>query len=199
MADRLYLSYWLRGFNEANMLRHFATMLRKFPMSRLRPAMELQVYDSEFVEPSVFASLYDDLNQFDQMMEDAKRFRGDRFGYEVSASWDLWQWNGDDWIVSPARVSLECFGTLFERDRGEDLRIEFGVEDQFLPQLETTGNSLPMIQSNIRSLLQLTRDLDAALLVEKRQLWSESGENFADRLQSALSMAVAPESGSTSN
>jgi hypothetical protein len=199
VADRLYLSYWLRGFNEANMQRHFATMLRKFPMSRLRPAMELQIYDAEFVEPSVFASLYDDLNQFDQMMEDAKRYRGDRFGYEVSASWDLWQWDGTDWKVTPARVSLECFGPLFERDRGEDLRIEFGVEDQFLPQLETSGNSLPMVQSNIRSLLKLTRDLDAALLVEKRQLWSESGENFADRLQSALTMPDGPGAGFPSN
>jgi len=192
MADRLYLSYWLRGFGEANMLRHFATMLRKFPLSRLRPAMELQIYEAEFVEPSIYAGLYDDLNQFDQMMEDAKRFRSDRFGYEVSAAWDLWQWDGKDWAIAPARVSLECFGTMFERDRGEDLRIEFGVEDQFLPQLDVAGNSLPMIQSNIRSLLKLTHDLDAALLVQKRQLWSESGENFADRLQSALAMASEP-------
>jgi hypothetical protein len=192
MPDRLYVSYWLRGFNETNMLRHFATMLRKFPLSRLRPAMELQIYEAEFVEPSVFASLYDDLNQFDQMMEDMKRYRTDRFGYEVSASWDLWQWNGADWHIAPARVSLECFGAMFERDRGEDLRIEFGIEDQFLPQLEATGNSLPMTQSNIRSLLKLAQDLDAALLVDKRQLWSESGENFAERLQAALAMAVEP-------
>ena len=192
MADRLFLSYWLRGFNEANMLRHFATMLRKFPMSRLRPSMELRVYEAEFVEPSIFAGLYDDLNQFDQMMEDAKRHRSQRFGYELSAAWDLWQWEGADWQVAPAHVSLECFGLRFERDRGEDLRIEFGVEDQFLPQLDAAGNSLPMVQSNIRSLLKLTQDLDAALLVEKRQLWSESGENFAERLQSALAMAVEP-------
>jgi hypothetical protein len=192
VADRLYVSYWLRGFNEANMLRHFSTLLRKFPMSRLRPAMELQIYDTEFVEPSIYAALYDDLNQFDQMIDDAKRHRHEQFGYEVSASWDLWQWDGSDWKIGPARVSLECFGMRFERDLGEDLRIEFGVEDQFLPQLEAAGNSLPMVQSNIRSLLKLIHDLDAALLVEKRQLWSESGENFADRLQSALAMISEP-------
>ena len=192
MSDRLYLSYWLRGFTEANMLRHFATMLRKFPVSRLRPAMELHVYDTEFVEPSIFTGSYDDLNHFDQMIDDAKLNRSDRYGYELIAAWDLWQWDEKEWKIAPARVSLECFGTRFERERGEDLRIEFGVEDQFLPQLHVPGNSLPMVQSNIRSLLQLTRELDAVLLLEKRQLWSESGENFADRLQATLTMASEP-------
>ena len=190
MPDRLYFSCWLRGFNEANMLRHFSTMLRKFPVSRLNPSMQLQVYDTEFVEPSIYAASYDDLNSFDRMLEDARLYRSERYGYELTTNWDLWQWYGTDWKVSPVRVSLECFGQRFERDRGEDLRIEFGLEDLFLPQLHLPGNSLPMIQSNIRSLLKLTRDLDSALLVEKRQLWSESGENFADRLAATLTMAL---------
>jgi hypothetical protein len=190
MPDRLYFSCWLRGFSEANMLRHFATMVRKFPVSRLNPSMQLNVYDSEFVEPSIFAASYDDLNHFDQMMEDAKLYRNFRYGYELLAYWDLWQWDGADWKILPARVSLECFGPGFDRERGEDLRIEFGIEDLFLPQLHLPGNSLPMIQANVRSLLKLTRDLDAALLVERRQLWSESGENFAERLQSTLMIAA---------
>jgi hypothetical protein len=188
MPDRLYLSYWIRGFNEANMLRHFTTMVRKFPVSRLRPTLELQIYDSEFVEPSIFAARYDDAGQLDRLFEDAKLRRSERFGYEITASWDLWQWDGSDWKLEPVRVSLECFGPLFERDHGEDLRIEFGVEDTFLPQIHLPGNSLPMTQSNIRSLLRLTQDLDAALVAERRQLWSESGENFADRLQGTLTM-----------
>jgi len=188
MSDRLFLSYWMRGFNEANMLRHFATLVRKFPVSRLRPALELQIYDGEFVEPSIFAASYDDDTHLDRLFEDARLRRSDRFGYELTACWDLWQWDGADWKLEPVRVALECFGPQFDRERGEDLRIEFGVEDTFLPQIHLPGNSLPMTQSNIRSLLKLTQDLDAALVSERRQLWSESGENFADRLQAALTM-----------
>jgi hypothetical protein len=33
MADQLYLSYWLRGFSEGNMLRKFERLLRTFPFS----------------------------------------------------------------------------------------------------------------------------------------------------------------------
>jgi hypothetical protein len=43
-----------------------------------------------------------------------------------------------------------------------------------------------MIQSNIQSLLKLVHDLDDALPVETRRLWSESGDNFSDKLHQAL-------------
>jgi hypothetical protein len=43
-----------------------------------------------------------------------------------------------------------------------------------------------MVQSNIKSLLKLVHDLDDALPVETRRLWSESGENFSDKLHQAL-------------
>jgi hypothetical protein len=44
-----------------------------------------------------------------------------------------------------------------------------------------------MVQSNIKSLLKLVHDLDDALPVETRRLWSESGENFSEKLHQALS------------
>jgi hypothetical protein len=55
------------------------------------------------------------------------------------------------------------------------------MDANFLPQPELP-NHLRMAQSNIRSLLKLTHDLDDALGGERR-LWSESGENFAEKLQ----------------
>src|SRR6266849_6811684 len=67
----------------------------------------------------------------------------------------------------------------------EDLSLEFGLDAHFLPQPELPG-SLRMIQSNIQSLLKLVHDLDDALPVETRQLWSESGENFSEKLHQAL-------------
>jgi hypothetical protein len=43
-----------------------------------------------------------------------------------------------------------------------------------------------MIQSNIKSLLKLVHDLDDALPVETRRLWTESGGSFSEKLQQAL-------------
>jgi hypothetical protein len=102
----------------------------------------------------------------------------------LETRWDLWQAD-PDWKLAPAPAALCCFGPEFERDLGEDLRIEFGIETLFLPQSDRDGE-LKMTQSNIKSLLKLVHDLDDALRVERRQLWSESGENFAEKLQKAL-------------
>ena len=44
-----------------------------------------------------------------------------------------------------------------------------------------------MTESNIKSMLRLVHELDSALPVAKRKLETESGENFADRLQQVLS------------
>jgi hypothetical protein len=65
------------------------------------------------------------------------------------------------------------------------LEIEFGIDANFLPQPDLP-DSPHMIESNIKSLLKLVHDLDDALPVETRRLWSESGENFAEKLHQAL-------------
>ena len=121
-----------------------------------------------------------------------------------------------EWKLAPARVALCCFGPEFNQSPSrsgfasvearrtsviafphpdEDaaigcaLEIEFGIDANFLPQPDLP-DSPRMIESNIKSLLKLVHDLDDALPVETRRLWSESGENFAEKLHQALT-AVA--------
>jgi hypothetical protein len=43
-----------------------------------------------------------------------------------------------------------------------------------------------MTESNIKSMLRLVHELDSALPVARRKLETESGENFAERLQQVL-------------
>ncbi|MBY0504713.1 MAG: hypothetical protein K2X03_12440 [Bryobacteraceae bacterium] len=186
--DRLYLSYWMRGYTEHNMLRHYATALRKFPFSRLSPSMQLRIFESELVEPPVFEHLYDGPQDFDLMMAEAKLHQAPDYGYELEAQWDLWQWIQNEWKLAPVRVSLFCFGPAFDALNRDHLEVDFGLESHFLPQPLVPGNSLPMVQSNIRSLLKLVQDLDGGLNADRRQLWSESGDNFAERLESALAI-----------
>jgi hypothetical protein len=186
--DRLYLSYWMRGYTEHNMLRHYATALRKFPYSRLAPSMQLRIYEDELVEPPVFEHIYEGGNEFDTMIEEARQHQAPNYGYELEAQWDLWQWVGGEWKLAPVHVSQFCFGPAFGALNRDHLEIDFGLESHFLPQPAITGNSLPMVQSNIRSLLKLVHDLDSSLSAERRQLWSESGDNFAAKLESALEL-----------
>ena len=150
----------------------------------------------------------------------AKDFQNPDSAYRLETWWDLWQFDPEHreegWTLAPARVTLCCFGPEFNQipssgpgsaeeearapvvefpGPGEDsaigcaLELEFGIDANFLPQPGLPGGAR-MIESNIKSLLKLVHDLDDALPVESRRLWSESGGNFAEKLQQALTGAA---------
>ncbi len=185
MTDRLYLSYWLRGFTEHNMLRHFEALLGKFPFSRLWPRILLRIYAVEISEPPLLERLFAGPEHLGALLDAAREFHHQDCAYELEAAWDIWRYEGE-WRLRPAPVLLTCYAPLFPSELGEQLRLDFGPDTQFLPQPEVAGSLVP-IRHNIRGLLHLVEDLDATLAVEKRQLWSESGGNFAERLRVAVS------------
>ena len=185
MADQLYLSFWLRNYGEQTMLRHFEKLLRLFPFSRLATQpTTFKVLAVDYAEPTVAEIPYPPPAPIDALLAAAKDFHNADACYRLESWWDLWQFE-TDWKLSPSRVTLACFGPEFHSESGEHLAIEFGLDANFLPQPELP-NSLRMIQSNIQSLLKLVHDLDDALPVETRNLWSESGENFSEKLHQAL-------------
>ncbi len=101
--------------------------------------------------------------------------------FELEGAWDLLLKEGEGWKLTPSRVVLLAYGPAFEREQDEDQRIEFGQESAFLPVPESPP-SFRYVQDNIRSLLTLVKNLETALPVSRRLLWSESGGNFAERL-----------------
>ncbi|MCX6622675.1 MAG: hypothetical protein NTY38_16725 [Acidobacteria bacterium] len=185
MADQLYLSYWLRGFSEQNMLRHFEKLLRTFPYSRLSPSgPSSRIYAPSYREPALDERSYPEATEISTILADARHYRNPDCAYLLSAEWDLWQFE-EDWRLAPSPVELICFGPAFENEEGDHLRVEFGIDEQFLPQ-PGLPNGYYMAKSNIQGLLHFVHQLDDALNAEHRRLWTESGENFATRLQEAL-------------
>jgi len=82
-------------------------------------------------------------------------------------------------------VTLACYGPRFDDEEAGMLRIDFGLDALFLPNPSIEG-SLRMGQSNLRSLLRLVNEIENALPLDSRQLWSESGANFAEMLSQTL-------------
>jgi hypothetical protein len=186
MTDRLFLSMWLRHAGKANgpslafdtdtLLRNFAKMLGH----RGEPALlerELPT-TGERVEAVV------------EIIESANEFMQQDCMCEVDASWDLWQFHGD-WKLAPSGVTLVCFGPDFDNEVGDHLRIEFGPDSHFLPDPDIEG-SVRMGESNLKSLVHLVSELERSLNLERRRLWSESGENPVELLMQALEKS-APE------
>jgi hypothetical protein len=189
MADQLYLSFWVRNYSEQNMLRHYEKLLRLFPFSRLaRQVSTFKVMPVDYNQPAVLEAPFPAPVAIDRVLAAAKDFQNADCGYQLETGWDLWQFDRE-WKLAPARVALCCFGPEFDQEDDAHLVIEFGIDAYFLPQPELP-DSVRMIQSNIKSLLKLVHDLDDALPVENRRLWSESGENFPEKLHLALLSAA---------
>jgi hypothetical protein len=189
MADQLYLSYSLNSFTAFNMFRSYEKMLRQFPYSKLsKREATFKVIPVSYAEPSIFEQALALPVNVETVLTAAKDFQNADCCYRLETAWDLWQYD-DGWKLEPSRVALCCLGPEFEEDEpDENLRIEFGIDTHFLPQPDLPDNFY-MTQSNIKSLLKLVHDLDDVLSVSKRRLWTESGENFAEKLQEALSSA----------
>ena len=189
MPDRLYFSCRIRGAGEANTLRQFGKMLGAFPFSKLAlRGPVLRVYAVELAEPSLlereFPVSSDTAGTVTDILEGARVLMQSDCACEIDTFWDLWQYDGE-WKLRPAPVTLAFYGPDFEDDHDDHLRIEFGPDSRFLPMHAVEG-SLRMGQSNLQSLLHLVGDLERALDLESRQVWSESGANFAEVLRQAL-------------
>ncbi|HEY6992042.1 MAG TPA: hypothetical protein VH369_26860 [Bryobacteraceae bacterium] len=196
MTDRLSLSIWLERSALSQRLRHFETLLRHFPFSQREQGQStISVEAISAQEPPLLERPVNGPTDVDEAMRVFADYSGDDVSYKLESWWDLWQFNGD-WALAPAPVALSCFGPEFDNGAAigvsdqEDLRIDFGVDAHFLPAEDIAGGK-KLLASNIRSLLRLVHELDSALPLRKRKLETESGENFADRLQQALAKSEA--------
>jgi hypothetical protein len=190
VPDRLYFSCRIKGASPAGLLRQFGEMLNVFPFSNLaKRGPVLRVYAIQHVEPALaereFPVSSDTAGTTAQMLEAAGELLYSDCACEIDTFWDLWQYHGGEWKLRPAAVTLACYGVDFENQPQDHLRIEFGPDGRFLPVPGLEG-SLRLSQSNLKSLLHLVSDLERVLDLETRQVWSESGANFADVLKQAL-------------
>ncbi|HTS76064.1 MAG TPA: hypothetical protein VMG40_07665 [Bryobacteraceae bacterium] len=185
MSDRLYLSCWMRNWTESNMLRHFERLLGLFPFSKLaQRGPEVRVYAIEYAEPAQIEKDFAPGADPRLLVDTAREFMHDDCLCEVDAAWDLWQFD-PEWKLAPASVVLSCFGERFENEIGDHLRVDFGVESRFVPDPGIEG-SVRMSQSNLKSLVHLVHEVERALPLDRRQLWSESGESPAEMITKAL-------------
>jgi hypothetical protein len=182
---------WLDPESRAGRRRHFQELLRLFPFSpREQPQSVISIHAIDTTEPPLLERPVNGPIDVSEVVSIFRGYQGDDVAYRLESWWELWQFE-EDWKLAPAAVTLSCFGPEFDNGTDdqpreqEDLRIEFGVDSNYLPRLDLPG-SARLIESNIKSLLRLVNDLESSLPVIRRKLETESGENFADRLQRVL-------------
>lgn len=184
MQDSLYLSLWLRGFSSLALPVYFRKLMAAFPMSRLEPHARFRIVPLSWAEPPMLEEDFEPDSGLVELSAMVQEHLHRDCAYQVETRWDLWRWTDGEWALKPSRVVLDLYGGEFESEPEEQVRIDFGPEAQFLP--EPHSDNLRPVQSNIRSLLRFSGDLEDALPVERRLLWSESGDNLAERLRDLL-------------
>jgi len=194
VTDQLFLSIWLERQARRNRLLHFEKLLQLFPLSqREQPQSVISIHAIDLTEPPLLERPVNGPVDIEDVLTTLREYQGDDVAYRVESWWDIWQFE-TDWELRPGRVALACFGAEFDNGteqelaQQEDLRIDFGVDAHYLPRPEAEGGGR-LIESNIKSLLRLVHEVETTLPVQRRRLETESGENFAVRLQQMLTAA----------
>jgi hypothetical protein len=183
MGDPIFLSLWLRGYSPLALPVYFKKAVKAFPHSKLNPRGVLRVYALSFQEAPQLEEFFDEEIDAQAAVELAQQFLHEDCAFQLETTWDIYQWDGE-WELKPAKVSIEVYGPEFDSACGEHMRIDFGPQGLFLPAEQS--DQLRPVQSNIRSLLHYVQDLENELSVERRTLWAEDEENFAERLRAML-------------
>lgn len=179
MADPLFLSLWLRGYSPIALPVYLRKALSVFPYSTLSPMSVLRIYALSPHEAPIFEEFIEGIPDPQAVAQQAQEFLHEDCAFQLETQWDLYQWDGE-WELKPSRVVIEVYAPEFEGAAGEHVRVDLGPEGLFLAQPQS--DQLRPVQSNIRSVLRLTQDLEEELSAERRLLWSDEEENFAERL-----------------
>ena len=183
------------------MLERFRVLLEAFPYSELRPRLQgLCVHPFNWNEPAVLERQFLEGAEIGDALALAAEFLHSDYGYEASVFWDLWvfQRNGGPaaWKRAARPVTLVCYGPDFEDGQAQrgHLEVDFGVDTPFRADQDIPDAQARMLardyrlrlQENVRKLLDFVRIVEKGLPVEKRLLWTETGQNFAEMIRKSL-------------
>jgi hypothetical protein len=213
MADLLYLSLWFPDFRLTSLAPALVRVLRQVAASGGSPRVHAAtVYPISWSESPVYQRVYREEEREESAPEravaEACAALHEDFAFEFEARWDLWT-PPESPCASPAKpparpsmpatqpwdraasvVRVVGFGPLFDDgayEQNGEIRVDFGVDSPFLgEEAELDGGGCEYLKGNIQQLLEFTNLVQRNCGVSGRLLWSESGENLAEKLIARL-------------
>ncbi|HEY4046325.1 MAG TPA: hypothetical protein VGM27_05590 [Acidobacteriaceae bacterium] len=200
MADQLYLSLWFPNFRFDSLPRALLSVLQQFPVAggsqRVHAAA---AYPISWNEAPAYQRIYDqdevEASMPETAVAEAAASLYDDFAYEFEMTWDLWiaeEAGGLDpiWREEPRIVRVTGFGPHFDEgayQQNGHIRVDFGIDTPFIEddvELDSTG--VKHVEQNLQRLIVFTRAVEQKCGISSRLLWSESGENLAQKLIARL-------------
>ena len=200
MADRLYLSLWFPNFRLAALAPAIVSVLKQFGAAGHTPRVHAAAaYPISWNEAPFYQRIYEEEevqeSAPEQAVAEATQILHDDFAYEFEVKWDLWgpeTVGGLDptWKQEPAVVRVVGFGPQFDEgayEQNGQVRVDFGLDTPFLlEEVELDQVGAEYIKRNIQKLVEITNAIQENCGISSRLLWSDSGENLAQKLIARL-------------
>jgi hypothetical protein len=196
MADQLYLSLWYSNFRFANLPVALERVLGVIG-DRVKAAT---VYPLSWNESPVYQRVYDDKDPAETaqpaaVVRAATEHLHEDYAYEFEMPWELWiaEREGDlepIWKKEPRVIRVTGFGPEFDEgsfEQNGQVRIDLGSDTPFLQEdLDLDEQTARYVQQNVLQLIELTSAIQQNGGAATRLLWSETGENLAQKLIARL-------------
>jgi hypothetical protein len=193
VADSLYLSLWFPTFELDEMLPRALAVMRQFPFSARQPGISyVALHPVSWNEPTIFEQRFRPGVPPEEAMLPATDLLHEDYAYLFEAFWDLWIFVPDrqEWSLQPSLVKFLIHGVEFDEaayQQDGNVQVDFGIDSPFLQdEVQLTSEAETRVRANVQKLVEFTNKAEKASGASGRLLWSESEENFAQKLISRL-------------
>jgi hypothetical protein len=192
MSDPLYLSLWFAHFEADEMLPHALAVMRQFPFSAEQPGItSVAVHPVSWSEATVLEQRFRPGIAAEEAVLIASDLLHADYAYLFEAFWDLWTvGENGEWRRQPSGVKFWVHGVEFDEGVYEQeghIKVDLGLDSPFLQEdVPLTIEAAARVRANVQRLVEFTSKMETNSGASARLLWSESDQNFAQRLIARL-------------
>ena len=191
MPDPLSLSLWFSTFEVDDMLPHALAVMRQFPFSVAQPGITyLALHPVSWNEPTILERRFRPGVPAAEAVLIASDLLHEDYAYMFEAFWDLWVAENGEWTLRPSPVKFLVYGLEFDdgvyQQEGH-LQVDLGLDSPFLQEeVPLTDEAALRVRANVQKLVEFTGKVEKNSGANARLLWSESEQNFAQKLIARL-------------
>jgi hypothetical protein len=191
VPDALFLNLWFPSFELDEMLPRALAVMQQFPFSAAQPGITyVALHPVSWNEPTIFEQRFRPGIAPEEAVLLASDLLHEDYAYLFEAFWDLWVFDERQWSLQPSRVKFLVHGVDFEDRTYEHdghVQVDFGIDAPFLQdQVQLTSEAETRVRANVQKLVEFASKAEKSSGASGRLLWSESEENFAQKLIARL-------------
>jgi hypothetical protein len=193
VADSLFLSLWFSSFELDEMLLQTLAVMRQFSFSAQQSGISyVALHPVSWNEPTIFEQRCRPGITPEEAVLLASDLLHEDYAYLFEAFWDLWILADDrrQWSLQPSRVKFLVHGIEFDNGAYQQdghVQVDFGIDSPFLQdEVQLTSKAETRVRANVQKLVEFTNKAEKGSGASGRLLWSESEENFAQKLIARL-------------